>query len=142
MGCLQHFIATSDMNAYGDTPEKQHVAKAHLREVMTELEAIASMEVVDALIDGTDGFLDILRKGHREEVEFSVAALREPLQKFLSVNSSHGTALRNIYSSVDSALDTFQQAMPRDSPEALAQLACAMRVLSTTDACTARRYRR
>jgi hypothetical protein len=139
---LQQFAATSGDDAYGDTLEKQEAAKVHLQEVMTELDAIASMEVVDALIDGTDGFIDILRKGRREEAELAAAALREPLQKFLSVNSLYGSALRECYAAADSALDTFQQVLSRDSSVALAQLASALGVLSTTDAFAASRNRR
>ena len=71
-----------------------------------------------------------------------LAALREPLQKFLSVNSSHGSALRECYSAADAALDTFQQVLPRDSSAALIQLASAVGVLSTTDAFAASRNRR
>ena len=75
-------------------------------------------------------------------MQLAAAALREPLQKFLSVNSSYGSALRECYAAADSALDTFQQVLSRDSSVALAQLASALGVLSTTDAFAASRNRR
>ena len=133
---LQHFEATSDDNAYGDTLEKQHVAKLHLREVMAELEAIASMGTVDCLIDSTNGFIDMMRKGRRDEIdanflEFATAELRKPLQKFLSVSSSHGCALRDCYATVDDALNAFQHALTENSADGMDQLARAMDGLST-----------
>ena len=73
---LQEWVATSDMKQICDQPEHEEVAKAHLQEVMTELEAIASMKGVDLLIDGTDEFIDRLREDRREEMELTVAFLR------------------------------------------------------------------
>jgi len=131
---LQNSAVIGDEEAYGDTQEKREVMKIHLREVVTELDAIASMGVVDALIDGPVGFIGILRMGRREEVIISTAALREPLQKFLSVSSPQGTALRECYSAADAALDEFQHALAEDSAGAVDQLARAMDGLSTTSA--------
>ena len=128
---LQEWVASSDMKRICDQPEHEEVAKAHLQEVMTELEAIASMKGVDLLIDGTDEFIDRLREGRREEMELTVAFLREPLRKFLSVSSAHGRKLRTCYSAVDAALDNFQHALADDPADATIQLARAMEGLST-----------
>ena len=139
---LQTSTVSGDEEAYGDTQEKREVMKIHLREVVTELDAIASMGLVDALIDGPAGFINILCMGQREEVIMSTAALREPLQKFLSVSSPQGTALMECYSAADAALDEFQHALAEDSAGAVDQLARAMDGLSTTSAFKTRGGRR
>ena len=122
--------ATSDGDLCGD-PEYEGVAKAHVQEVMTELEAIASMKGVDFLINETDNFIRILRTGRREEMEITAAKLREPLQKFLSVGCAHGSKLRTVYSAVDAAVDMFQHALADSPANAVKQLARAMAGLST-----------
>ena len=87
---LQEWVATSDMKQICGQPEHEEAAKAHLQEVMTELEAIASMKGVDLLIDGTDEFIDRLREGRHEEMELTAAFLRELLRNVLSVSSHMG----------------------------------------------------
>ena len=98
---------------------------------MAELEAIASMVAVDCLIDSTNVFIDMMRKGRREEVVLATGELRKPLQKFLSVSSSHGSALRQCYATVDDALNAFQHALTENSADGMDQLARAMDGLST-----------
>ena len=98
---------------------------------MAELEAIASMLVVDSLIDGTEGFIDILHNADLRGMETVTARLREPLQNFLSVNSWEESELRKCYSAVDAALEAFQQAFTNNAADATEQLARAMDGLST-----------
>ena len=127
---LQHHTSTCD-EAYGDTPEKQKAGKAYLQEVMAGLEAIAPMSMVDSLIDGIDGFIDILRRTDSRGMETVTARLREPLQKFLSVSFWEESKLRECYSAVDAALDAFQHALANDAARATDPLARAMDGLST-----------
>ena len=124
---LQHRTSTCD-DAYGDTPEKQKAGKAYVQEVMAELEAIASMSMVDAFIDGTEGF--IACAGSRD-METVTVWLRGQLQKFLSVNSWEESKLRECYSAVDAALEAFQHALAHNKTDAAEQLARAMDGLST-----------
>ena len=128
---LQEWVATGDGKQYCGQPEHEEVAKAHLQEVMAELEAIASMKGVDLLIDGTDEFMDRLREGQREEMELTAAILRESLRNFLSVSSAHENKLRTCYSAVDAALGNFQHALADDPADATITSARAMDGLST-----------
>ena len=137
---LRHFrnaADTTDVAAYGDTPENQEVMKVHVQEVMTELEAVAETWRVDALIDGTEEFISMFSTMSRKERMEHSTKFRETLQKFLSVSCSRGSKLANCYSVVDAALDTFQHALANDPAEATKQLAHAMSGLSTSCAPTA-----
>ena len=143
---MQGFVANSDVNDYGDTPEKQVVAKTHLQDVMVELEAIASMRLVDSLIYDPETVISRLRTLSREELKVETAALRRPLHRFLSVSPSRGSKLRDCYSAVDAALGAFQTVLADCSADAMEQLTQAMYELSTrvtmtraliaTDACS------
>ena len=73
---VRGFVANSDVNDYGDTPEKQVLAKAHLRDAMVELEAIASMRLVDLLMYDPHTFLSRLRTLSRKDLKVETAALQ------------------------------------------------------------------
>ena len=133
---MQDFVANSDVNDYGDTPQKQALAKAHLQDAMVELEAIASMRLVDLLMYDPDTVISRLRTLSRNGLKVETAALRRPLHKFLSVSSSCGSKLRDCYSAVDAALGAFQTALADCSADAMEQLARAMDELSTRVAVT------
>ena len=103
---LQDSSRHCNEEAYGDTQEKREVMKAHLLDVVAELDAISSMEVVDALIFDAAELFRRIPLGH--ELGFVVKA-RELLRKFLSATTSDDSKLRDCYAAVDAALDIFQR---------------------------------
>ena len=120
---LQDSSRHCNEEAYGDTQEKREVMKAHLLDVVAELDAISSMEVVDALIFDAAELFRRIPLGH--ELGFVVKA-RELLRKFLSATTSDDSKLRDCYAAVDAALDIFQRTWTANPATATDEIVRAM----------------
>ena len=116
-----------DAHKWGDTPEKQETGQAYTRELIMELEAIASMMTVDGLVDFPEGFVDLFRRappGH--DLGLEVDGIREPLRKFLSTSTPHDSKLRDCYVAVDAALEMFQRTWTTNLANAMGELVRSM----------------
>ena len=118
---------------WGDTPEMQEVGEAYTKELISELEAVASMAKVDALLHFPEGFVDFFRRaplGH--DVRFEVDVIRQPLRKFLhaSARLAQGSKLRDCYAAVDAALELFQQTWANQPADAMDELVRVMKKLN------------
>ena len=125
-------LATEDLQ-WGNEAGMQEVGEAYTKELIIQLEAVAAMPKVDALLLFPEGFVDIIRRaplGH--DVVSEVDVLREPLRTFLhaSARLSQESKLRDCYVAVDAALASFQQTWANHPADAMDELVRVMNELN------------
>ncbi len=120
------FLSDCDASVFGDTVEKHTVGRAFVEDAVKELEAIASMQLVDGFVICPEIVLDDIREtSPLMDPSLSDVLgdwLRKPLREFFEVCGRDGCVLFACYSALDEAADAFQQTWPSTPRAAVERL--------------------
>ena len=117
-----------ELAVFGETPEMRAASLAHINDTITQLEAVAAMENVDAFINFPDSFIEIMLQapGSTMILKYVDEQLNAPLKHFFAVCGPGGDPLNRSYSSASDALERFRCEWVTDPAGALESLQLAM----------------